>query len=102
MSVYSSYVGNRQRCSNYITRVTGLEDLLGETKKKNHLIFGARKVGAEDGFKSHKPNGSLLKLTPAPADVYVIPNLQWENSDWLRVNPGRPEVLTRNAERFKN
>jgi hypothetical protein len=28
--------------------------------------------------------------------------MQWENSDWLRVNPGMPEVLTLDAECFKN
>ena len=29
---------------------------------------------------------------------------QWENSDWLRVNSGKPEAggVDRNAERFKN
>jgi hypothetical protein len=54
-----------------------------------------------------KDDMTLLERKPKPKPKSVPVRLmsfqtQWEKSDWLRVNPGRPEVLTLNAERFKN
>ena len=52
-------------------------------------------MGAEDGFKVSPKLAAL-------GQRLMSFQMQWENSDWLRVNPEMPEALTRNAERFKN